>query len=303
MANYVAIRKLRPGFDAFISHYRVMHRGDVLFFPSNVRSDLYTTDHRGFRHTSFGDETLSVADVLNRDRYGLVLGGSRAFGHGVQGNANTMPSLLSQHFGFPFANVALYQGNSRNLFSLLNASLAKAAKAPAAVIHFSGGDFGSFCCSGIADPVFGSPNPKLLPIVQEERGSAPSPEKSLPGLLEFTTLWTRSIARLCQAFKVPLVLVHDTSFFEKREPSARDRETELGTAHYAWEKRWFRNHRAFADHFYERRAAIAAKLGVPLAGPLGRHDLTFIDEFHYDEDGIKSLTSDVAVALKPLLKA
>ena len=70
-----------------------------------------------------------------------------------------------------------------------------------------------------------------------------------------------------------------------------------------WDRRWFSNHRAFADRFYERREALAANLKVPLAGPLGKHDLTFIDEFHYDEGGIASLTGDVAAALDPLISA
>lgn len=303
MANYEAIQKLRPGVTDFIIHRQYRHQGDVLFFPPNVQSNAFTTDRRGFRHTIFDGKTLSVADILKRDDFGLVLGGSRGFGFGIAGNENAMPSLLSQRFGFPFANLALFQGNSRNLFALLNASLANATKAPAAVVHFSGGDLGSFAATGIADAIFGSPNAKLLRTVREERKKLPPIERSVRAMLKFTSLWTRSIAQLCHAFEIPLVLVHDTTFFEKREPSALDREAELGVPYQKWERPWFKNHKAYAGVFYDCRSALAGKLGVPIAGPLGRHDLSFIDEFHYDEEGIKALTDDVAAALKPLVRA
>jgi len=303
MANYNTIQKLRPGVTDFVIHREHRHLGDVLCFPPNVQSSGFSTDRRGFRHTVFDGQDLSVADILKRDNFGLVLGGSRGFGFGIAGNENAMPSLLSERFGFPFANLALFQGNSRNLFSLLNASLAKAKNPPAAVVHFSGGDLGGFAATCIADPIFGSPNAKLMKIVREERKKLPPIERSVQAMLKFTSLWTRSIAQLCHAFKIPLVLVHDTTFFEKREPSAFDREAELGVAYQDWEKPWFKNHKTYANLFYDRRNALAQQLGVPIAGPLGRHDLSFIDEFHYDEAGIKTLTDDVAASLKPLVRA
>ena len=302
MANYQTIARLRPYFPEFELQRRLIHRGDVLSFPPDHRSDAYTTDRRGFRHTSFGGESLSVADILKRDRYGLVLGGSRSFGLGIAGNENTIPSLLSERFGFPFANVALPQGNSRNLSSLLYAFLSRAAKRPAAVIHFSTGDLTGHSYSSMADGVFGSPNPRQVPIIQKEKGGLPPPERSAQAMLAFTSLWTQSIALMCRSAKIPFVLADDTSFFEKRKPSARDIECELGVPTYPADKRWFEGHKAFADQFHQQREALAKRLGVPLAGPGRPNDLTFIDEFHLDEEGTRALTDDLAAALQPLLK-
>lgn len=302
MANYETIVRLRPSFSEFVLHKRLKHRGDVLGFPRNYRSDAFSTDARGFRHTSFAGESLSLTDIAKRDRYALVLGGSRSFGLGLAGNENALPSLLSERFGIPFANVALPQGNSRNLSSLLTAIIARAPKPPVAVVHYTGGDFTGFAYSSIADPVFGSPNPKQVKIVGQERGGLPPAEQSIRALLAFTSLWTRSIAITCKVSKAPLVLANDTSFFEKVKPSKRDRECELGKAFHPAEERWFANQKTFGSQFYERREALAADLGIPLAGPGARNNVGFIDEFHLDEEGTKAFAEDIAAALEPLIR-
>lgn len=301
MANYETILRHRPYFKEFVLQQRLIHRGDVIIFPPNHRSASFSTDGRGFRHTQFEGEDLSVAAICQRERYGLVLGGSRTFALGVAGNENTMSSLLSARFGFPFANVALPQGNSRNLSSLLFAYMCRSPNQPAAVVHCNSGDLTGYNYSGMADPVFGSPNPKQVPLVAKER-KAPPPEQFLPAMLAFSTLWTQSIALLCAGRKVPFVLTNDSSFFEKRKPSARDIECDLGVPHHPGDKRWFEGHKASAQQFFERRQALAERLEFPLAGPGSSNDLGFIDEFHFDEDGTRAITDDVAVALGPLLK-
>lgn len=303
MANYQTIAQLRPEFREFELQRRLIYRGDVLSFPQHHRSPSFTTDGRGFRHTRFEGKDLSVADILKRERYGLVLGTSRSFGIGLAGNENTMASLLSERFGIPFGNVTLPQGNSRNLSSLLFAFLIRAPKPPAVVVHFSGGDLTGHSYSSMADPVFGSPNPKLVPMIAKERGGLPAPERTAKAMLAFTALWTRSIAILCRSQNVPLVLANDSSFFEKRKPSARDRDYELGTPSHPADKRWFDNHKAFAAQFYERREAVADRLGIPLAGPGRTNNLSFIDEFHYDEDGTRAFTAELAEAIAPLVRA
>ena len=177
-----------------------------------------------------------------------------------------MPSLLSQHFGFPFANVALPQGNSRNLFSLLYAFMVR-GKAPAVVLHSTTGDLTGFTYTSVVDPIFGSPNPKLLKLVEDERRGSPPTDGAFDHLLAFSQLWTRALANLCKNAKVPLVLFHDSSFFEKRQPSPYDVECELGTPYLKFEKRWFDGHKMFADRFLARREGVADQLGLPLAGP------------------------------------
>ena len=162
MANYQNIVRLRPEVREFIRNRRWVHRGDVITYGPNIACDSFSTDAAGFRHSRFGDETLSVADCLQRERYGLVLGPSNVYGFGLGGNGNTIPRSSPSASASAFANVGLPEGNSRNLYSLLAAFLARASRAPAAVLHLSGGDFTSFCYTSIADPVFGSPNLKQI---------------------------------------------------------------------------------------------------------------------------------------------
>lgn len=301
MANYQNIARLRPEVREFIRNRRWVHRGDVIVYGPNIRCGGFSTDGAGFRHSIFGGETLAVADCVQRERYGLVLGSSNLYGFGLAGNGNTIPSLLAERFGFPFAGLALPEANSRNLHALLLSVVARAPRPPAIVVHMSGGDFTSFCYTSIADPVFGSPNLKQIEMVAKERGGLPDPESQMPALLAFTSLWTRAIASFCRARKLPLVLGNDSTFFEKREPNEIERESKLGQASSPTQQRQFDTHRRFVGDFYARRAALAEKLRVPLAGPGAANELGFVDEFHYDREGTRALADEFATAMEPLL--
>ena len=300
MANYQAIIRLRPEVREFIRNRKWIHRGDVVTYGPNIRCEGFSTDQAGFRHSVHGGQTLSVKDCLTSARYGLVLGPSSVYGFGLAGNEHTMPSILAERFGFPFANVGLPEGNSRNLFSLLTAFVARAKRPPAVVLHISGGDFTSFCYSSIADPVFGPPNILQVKQVVKERGGVPAQPQIKP-LLAFTTLWIRAIGQLCRLHKVPLVLGNDTTFFEKPEPSEVERECELGKPFNAAQARQFEVHNKFVDEYGARRSAVAEALGVPLAGPGRPNSLGYVDEFHYDRDGTRALCDDFASAIQTLL--
>lgn len=301
MANYQAIVRLRPEVRQFIRNRRWIHRGDVVTYGPNIRCESFSTDAAGFRHSVFGGRTLSVHDCLQSERYGLVLGPSNVYGFGLAGNENTMPSLLAERFGFPFANIGLPEGNSRNLFSILTAFVARAPRPPAVVVHISGGDFTNFCYTSVADPIFGSPNLLQMRQALKERGGAPPAETQIKPLLAFTTLWIRAIAQLCRMNRIPLVLGNDTTFFEKREPSSIELESELGKPFNAAQERQFATHDKFVDDYSERRKSVAKALGVPLAGPGRTNDIGFIDEFHYDRDGTRALCDDFAKAIQTLL--
>jgi hypothetical protein len=249
----------------------------------------------------FAGETLSVADCAKRERYGIVLGPSSVYAFGLAGNENTMPSLLAERFGFPFANVGLPEGNSRNLFAMLLSLVARAPRPPAAVLHLSGGDFTGFCYTSMADPVFGSPNLKQIKMALEERGGRPSAERQIKPLLAFTSLWIRAIADLCRARKIPLVLGEDVTFFEKAEPSATDLQCELGQPSSQAQERQFATHCQFVRAYHDQRQQVAKALGVPLPGPSFGNDIGFIDEFHYDAQGTRDLCRYFGDALEPLL--
>jgi hypothetical protein len=293
--------RLRPEVREFVRNRKWVHRGDVVTYGPNIRCESFSTDAAGFRHSVHGGRTLSVGDCLQSKRYGVVLGPSSVYGFGLAGNENTMPSLLADRFGFPFANVGLPEGNSRNLFSLLTAFIARAPQPPAVVLHISGGDFTNFCYTSIADPVFGSPNLMQIQQVVKERGGRLPAQPQIKPLLAFTTLWIRAIVQLCGLRRIPLVLGNDTTFFEKQEANAIERECELGKPFNPAQQRQFAIHKKFGDEYHAQRVSIAQALNVPLAGPGLTNDIGFIDEFHYDRDGTRALCDDFAGAIQTLL--
>jgi hypothetical protein len=302
MANYQSIIKLRPEVREFIRNRRWIHRGDVIAYGPNISCEHFSTDAAGFRHSMFKGETLSVRDCVHRERYGLVLGPSSVYGFGLSGNENTMPSVLAERFGFPFANIGLPEGNSRNLFSLLVSYIARAPRPPSAVLHISGGDYTSFCYSSIADPVFGPPNLKQVSMALKERGGMrPDPQLQIKPLLAFTSLWIRAIGQLCRTLRIPLVLADDTTFFEKGKPSKIERDSELGKPFNEAQQTQFETHKKFVEDYHSRRKSVAEKLSVPLAGPGRSNDIGFIDEFHYDRDGTRALCNDFAIAFDKLI--
>jgi hypothetical protein len=301
VANYQNIMRLRPEVRQFIRNRRWIHRGDVITYGRNISCEGFSTDAGGFRHSTFEGETLSVPDCLKRERYGLVLGPSSVYGFGLAGNENTMPSVLAERFGFPFANIGLPEGNSRNLYSLLLSFVARAKHRPTAVVHISGGDFTNFCYTSIADPVFGSPNLKQIEMVLKELGGRPQAEQQIQPLLAFTSLWIRAIVELCRVLKIPLILADDTTFFEKGTPNQLEIESELGKPFNPAQARQFETHKRFVADYHGRRKKVAEALKVPLAGPGKTNDTGFIDEFHYDIEGTRALCDDFATALEPLL--
>jgi len=301
MANYQKIVRVRPEVREYIRHGGWVHRGDVVTYRPGTQCSVFSTAADGFRHSVFAGETLSLSDCLARKRYGLVLGSSHVFGFGLPGNEHTIPSLISDRLGFPFANIGLPEASSRNLFSLLLALLVRSSNPPSAVVLLSGGDFTSFCFTTMADPVFGSPNIRQFKTAITEQRGRPAPATQAQSLLAFTTLWVRTIADLCKRWKIPIILGDDTTFFEKAVPSPVEVETALGKARDETQQRQFATHKALFPTFRKQRAATAASLGVPLAGPGSSDDLGFVDEFHYDTTGTKVLSDHFAQALAKLL--
>lgn len=302
MADYQKIVRHRPEVRDFIRNRRWIHRGEAISYGPNIRCGAFSTDGVGYRHSTLGARTFSVADCLANDRYGLVLGPSSVYGFGLPGNENTLPSLLAEHFGFPFANIGLPEGNSRNLFSILLNILSRSPRRPAVVLHISGGDYTSFCYTGIADPVFGPPNLLQNKIALKERGGRPEPKQQMQHLIAFTTLWINAVIDLTRARKVPLVLADDTTFFEKRDPSDLDRECRLGEPSNPAQKIQFEIHKRFRADYHSARHVLAQRRGVPIAGPGLSNDLGFVDEFHYDLDGTRALRDDFARAIETVVK-
>ena len=302
MANYPKIIELRPEVDDFIrTRETVRFRGEVMAYPKNLACKSFSTDGAGYRHSTLRGKSYSVAESLASRKYGLLLGASNNFGFGIAGNENTMSSLLAERFGFPFANVAMPGANSRNLYSLLVAFLARGRKRPSVVVHSTGGDLGGFSESALCDPVFGPPNRAQLTGEMKEASLKSDPERNVAGFLGFTGLWTTALSTLCRAYGIPFVLIHQSTFFEKAEPNAMEVESGLGEPFRNSQERQFANVKRFSGRFYAHRKSLAEKLGVPLAGWGLSDRLSFIDEFHLDREGMRTLTDAVGDAVEPLL--
>lgn len=299
MADISKVAEYYPATRDFRRNDRLGFRGDVLSYWSNVEADSYSTDAQGFRHTVFGGSKYSLVECTRSPRYGVALGPSTFMGSGVAGNENTLASRLSERFGFPVANAAMPGGDSRNLHTLLIGLLATAKQPPAIIILSNGGDLARVCSAGHSDPVFGSPNHVQMKAIREFDIPL-DPEAEFRKLLVFTKLWTSVTASLCKARKIPLVFVHQSTFFEKTKPSAIERACKLGEPIIQSQERLFSYFRQFNPRFFAKRRELASELGLPL-GAVDSDRLEFIDEFHINADSFKLLSDAVADAAEPLL--
>jgi hypothetical protein len=299
MADINKVAEHYPAVRDFRLSELIGFRGDVLSYWANLSKPSFSTDSQGFRHSTFGGKSYSVVECTQSPRYGIVLGASNLFGAGVAGNENTLASRLAERFGFPFANAAMPGGNSRNLNSLLVGLMAGAKQPPAVVVLSNGGDLANFCESGFVDPIFGSPNHVQIKAIRE-MGLKADTDSHFEALLVFTSLWTSATATLCRARKTPLVMVHQSTFFEKTKPSAIERECRLGEPR-GGQKRLFANFRKYNAPFFAKRRELAERLNIPIAGVGLTDRLGFVDEFHLDADGIKVLSEAVGDSIAPLL--
>ena len=300
MADHSKVLEHYPAMADFNIKELIRTRGDVLCYRANLQRGSFSTDERGFRHSIFQGRTMSVSDCMRSERYGIVLGASNIFAVGLAGNENCMASLLAERFGFPFANAAMPGGNSRNLNALLTGLVAQTARRPAVVVLSNGGDLANFCESSMADPIFGSPN-RLQVKVHNDAGITADADNQLPGLLAFMSLWTTMTARRCRRLKAALVMVHQSTFFEKTKPSAIELDCALGQPSRSRNAPMFDRFSKYNAPFFAHRKEVAERLGVPLAG-LGLSDqLTYIDEFHCTGEGTRILAQDVGDKIEPLL--
>jgi hypothetical protein len=98
-----------------------------------------------------------------------------------------------------------------------------------------------------------------------------------------------------------LVLVHQSTFFEKAKPSAIERKLRLGEPARANQEQMFANFRRFNAPFFEHRQELAQRLGIPLAQVAAPERLNFMDEFHLTLESLGELSQAVADAIDPLI--
>jgi hypothetical protein len=292
MGDYKKILEHAPHMRDFRINDMVGFRGDVLCYWPNIESASVSTDAQGFRHSNWRGKTMSVVDCLQEERYGIVLGPSTMFGSGISGNEKTIPSLLAEMLDIPFANASLPGGNSRNLYTLLIGLVAGAKSPPSVVVFSNGGDLSNFCEASQSDAIFGSPNRMQMRSMKPNEAS--DSEADFSRVLAFSSIWATALKRLCQVYNAGNVMAHQSTFFEKSAATDRERDCALGEASNPIQEKVFANFRTFNAPFFEKRKEIAQGLNMPLAGDGLGDRLSFVDEFHLDEQGTKVLADSIA---------
>jgi hypothetical protein len=157
-----------------------------------------------------------------------------------------------------------------------------------------------FCETGFADPIFGSPNHVQFKAIREA-GLKSDKEAAFSRMMVFSKLWTSVTANLCKSRNIPVVMVLQTTFFEKSEPTELERKFKLGEPSRESQAKLFANFRRFNRRFFDHSLALAKDLGMPVGGAGLAERLSFIDEFHLDADGVELLSEAVGDAIEPLL--
>jgi hypothetical protein len=277
MANYrTVVRYFPPAID-YLQQRKWVRRGDVLAYAPGVRARSFSTDALGFRHTSFEGRDVGVANIEEYGRIGLVLGSSHLFGFGLKANGETLPSQLSQRFGYPFIGIVYPEADTRTLHATLLRLLRQAGKRIANVILITGGDFTRYCYVESADPLFGPPMLGSDARAKPGRGG----ETELASFLHFTCFWTRACGELAKDAGVGFSLAEDVTFFEKSSPDATEAACELGVPRGELQTKRFSVHRRhFAASFAARRK-LAETCRFRLVSFPEPAELRFIDEYHY----------------------
>ena len=170
-------------------------RGDVLAYAPGARTPSFSTDDFGFRHTRFEDRDIGIANIEDYERIGFVLGSSHIFGFPLGHNGETLPSRLSERFGYPVFGIAYPEADTRTLHATLLRLLRQFAKRTEHVILITGGDFTRYCYVEGADPLFGPP---ILPVDARFRPAADT-ETEFANFLHFTRFWTKACGELARS--------------------------------------------------------------------------------------------------------
>jgi len=223
MANYRTLVRYFPAAQDYLQQRKWVRRGDVLAYAPRAQTPAFSTDEFGFRHTRFEGRDIGIANIEDYTRVGFVLGSSHIFGFALSHNGETLPSQLSQAFGYPFFGIAYPEADTRTLHATLLGLLQLFAKRTEQVILITGGDFTRYCYVETADPLFGPP---ILPVDPRFK-PATDAETEFANFLHFIRFWTKACGELAEQAGVGFCLGDDITFFEKTSPTPRRRPASL----------------------------------------------------------------------------
>ena len=136
----------------------------------------------------------------------------------------------------------------------------------------------------------------------KERGGGPSANQEMPHCCVRLAMDPARSPNCAAAREIPLVLGDDTTFFEKREPNDLEQRIELGKPYNPAQRATVRDAQEI-----RRSITIPPQEQWPRSwasrssGPGKVNDIGFIDEFHYDREGTRSLCDDFAKGLEKIL--
>jgi hypothetical protein len=217
----------------------------VLAYAPRAQTHSFSTDEFGFRHTRFEGRDIVLANIEDYERIGLVLGSSHLFCFALGGNEETLPSQLSQIFGYPFFGIAYPEADSRTLHATLLRLMRQFAKRTRQVVLIPGGDFTRYCYAETADPLFGPP---LLPVDARLKPAADT-KAQFANLLHFTSLWSEACGELTALAGARFCVAHDVTFFEKSTADTTEQACELGVARGEVQGRRFSAHRRHSEAY------------------------------------------------------
>jgi hypothetical protein len=277
MANYRTLVRYFPAAQDYLQQRKWVRRGDVLAYAPGARTPSFSTDDFGFRHTRFKDRDIGIANIEDYERIGFVLGSSHIFGFALGHNGETLPSRLSERFGYPVFGIAYPEADTRTLHATLLRLLRQFAGRTEHVILITGGDFTRYCYVEAADPLFGPP---ILPVDARFRPAADT-EAEFVNFLPFTSFWTKACGELAEQAGVGFCLGDDITFFEKSTPDATEQACELGVARGEVQQKRFSAHRRHVEASLAARRQVAEACRFKLIRYPEADELLFIDEYHY----------------------
>ncbi|WP_196260817.1 hypothetical protein [Pelagibacterium limicola] len=293
MANYSEILRVFPAARHYVRERRWARRGDVLAYVGNLEAEAFSTDPYGFRHGEIEGERYGLDAALSGAEYGLVLGASESFGFGLESNAQTVASRLSQACGLYCINVSFPEADLRTLYTAALRILSEAPRKPHFIICFAGATFSRYAYTRRCDPLFGSPDFLGNDIARFLPGSADE-ERAFANLVTYSCFWLDQLLTLAASSGCPLVVHGQASAFDKSELD----ETEIGCALTEPgndDEERFTTYRLRASSF--RRTFLAAAADSAHVVVSDAASLSFIDEFHYTAQAAARIAADIALCL------
>lgn len=295
MADFRVLSRHYPEIREYIKHRRWVDRSGVLAYAPNMNCEVFSTDDFGFRRGSLNGAPFDLRVAFSGEPYALVLGSSHVFGFGLEGDAQTIPSQLSEKSGVACLNLSFPEAQIQALHAVALRICKDAPRPPEFIALLPGGMLTRYSYVRSCDPTFGVPD--------FQKGAA---ESALPGgnveakafeaLLGYTLFWISQVANLAQSQGCPFLLHPEHTAFEKPNLSAVEVACSLTLPRSQPDSQRFQTHRlrycAYTQSIL-RNVPNGARVAQSNPSEIG-----YLDEFHYTRGGVGLIASALVQALR-----